>query len=166
MMQKLEKTSLEPTSCVASQYPPIMYNINRSALVPYSDQKMFDLINDVDGYVDFLPWCGASEILEDSGKVRVARITIAFKGVHKTFTTHNTLTPHSRIRLNMVDGPFSQLHGTWSFKALDDNACKISLDLDFDFSNRIVGAVIGPVFKIIADSMIDSFCKRADEVYG
>jgi ribosome-associated toxin RatA of RatAB toxin-antitoxin module len=142
-----------------------MYNINRSALVSYSDQKMYELINDVDGYKKFLPWCGGSQVLEDNGDNRLASVTIAFKGVHKTFTTHNTLTPYSRIRLDMVDGPFSRLHGTWTFKALDANACKISLDLDFDFSNRLIGAVIGPVFKIIADSMLDSFIKRADEIY-
>jgi ribosome-associated toxin RatA of RatAB toxin-antitoxin module len=143
-----------------------MYNINRSALVPYSNQKMFDLVNDVDNYQNFLPWCGGSEVLEQSEGASVASVTIAFKGIHKTFTTANILMRPAEIRLAMVDGPFSKLEGTWTFKALDENACKLSLDLDFDFSNRIVGAVIGPVFKIIADSMIDSFCKRAEQVYG
>lgn len=143
-----------------------MYNISRSALVAYSDQKMFDLINDVDDYQNFLPWCGGSKVLEDEQGSRVASVTIAFKGVHKTFTTHNRLDPYQQIKLEMVDGPFSKLSGTWGFKALDENACKISLDLNFDFSNRLVGAIIGPVFKIIADSMLDSFCKRADELYS
>jgi ribosome-associated toxin RatA of RatAB toxin-antitoxin module len=127
---------------------------------------MFDLVNDVDNYQNFLPWCGGSEVLEQSAEANVASVTIAFKGIHKTFTTANILTRPTEIKLAMVDGPFSKLEGTWTFKALDENACKLSLDLDFDFSNRIVGAVIGPVFKIIADSMIDSFCKRAEQVYG
>jgi ribosome-associated toxin RatA of RatAB toxin-antitoxin module len=143
-----------------------MYNINRSALVPYSSQKMFDLVNDVENYKNFLPWCGGSEVIEESEETSVASITIAFKGVHKTFTTANRLKYHTEIRIAMVDGPFSKLEGIWTFKALDENACKLSVDLDFDFSNRIVGAVIGPVFKIIADSMIDSFCKRAEQIYG
>lgn len=134
--------------------------------MPYSDQKMYDLINDVDGYKDFLPWCGASEIIKDDENTRVASVTIAFKGVHKTFTTRNTLSPHHEIKLDMVDGPFSQLQGKWQFKALEANACKITLQLDFDFSNKLVGAVIGPVFKIIADSMLDSFCKRAEHIYA
>ncbi|MCP4010754.1 MAG: type II toxin-antitoxin system RatA family toxin [Proteobacteria bacterium] len=143
-----------------------MYNINRSALVPYSSQKMFDLVNDVENYKNYLPWCGGSEVIEESENTSLASITIAFKGVHKSFTTANKLTRHTEIRIAMVDGPFSKLEGIWTFKALEENACKLSVDLDFDFSSRIVGAVIGPVFKIIADSMIDSFCKRAQEIYG
>jgi len=143
-----------------------MYNINRSALVPYSSEKMFDLVNDVEDYKNFLSWCGGSEVLEHSEQASIASVTIAFKGIHKTFTTSNTLSRPTEIQLAMVDGPFSKLEGTWTFKALDENACKLSLVLDFGFANRFVGAVIGPVFKIIADSMIDSFCKRAEEIYG
>ena len=143
-----------------------MYNINRSALVAYSDQKMFDLINDVENYQEFLPWCGGSKIIEETNSTRTGAVTIAFKGVHKTFTTKNTLIPYKEIGMQMVDGPFSKLEGTWSFKKLDDDACKISLDLEFDFSNRLVGAVIGPVFKIIANSMLDSFIKRAEDLYS
>ncbi len=105
-------------------------------------------------------------MLEDSESGRVASVTIVFKGVNKTFTTDNQLTPHSEIKLVMLDGPFSSLQGRWTFKALDKNACKVSLDLDFDFSNKIVGAVIGPVFRIIANSMLDSFVQRADELYS
>ncbi|MEE9448202.1 MAG: type II toxin-antitoxin system RatA family toxin [Arenicellales bacterium] len=143
-----------------------MYTINRSALIPYSDQMMFDLINDIEDYQNFLPWCGGSEVLEDTENTRTGSVEIAFKGINKTFTTCNTLSPPSEIALKMIDGPFSKLQGKWTFKALDENACKISLELEFDFANRIVGAVIGPVFKIIADSMLDSFCKRADSLYG
>lgn len=143
-----------------------MYNINRTALVPYSAEKMFKLVNGVDDYKDFLPWCGGSKMLEESEHDSLASVTIAFKGVHKTFTTKNKLIRPSEINLALVDGPFSQLEGTWIFKPLDENACKLSLDLDFGFSNRLVGAVIGPVFKIIADSMIDSFIKRAEVLYG
>jgi ribosome-associated toxin RatA of RatAB toxin-antitoxin module len=127
---------------------------------------MFDLVNDVDNYQNFLPWCGGSEVLKENENTRVASVTIAFKGIHKTFTTSNTSSPPTNINLKMVDGPFSKLEGTWSFKALGESACKLQLDLNFDFSNRIAGAVIGPVFKIIADSMVHSFCKRAEAIYG
>ncbi len=143
-----------------------MYNINRSALVPYSAQKMFDLVNDVDHYQDFLPWCGGSKMIEEDETTSLASVTISFKGVHKTFTTANELVRPEQIKLKLVDGPFSSLEGTWTFKPLDENACKLGLDLDFDFSNRLVGAVIGPVFKLIADSMIDSFVKRAEALYS
>lgn len=142
-----------------------MYKITRSALVPYSDEQMFTLVNDVENYKNFLPWCGGSRMVEETEDSGIASIDIAFKGVHKSFTTRNVLSRHSGIEMAMVDGPFSTLQGRWTFKALDENACKICLDLDFDFSNRIIGAVIGPVFKIIADSMIESFCKRAEEIY-
>jgi len=166
MAQKLENSSWKTISLITTTAPYYMYNINRSALVPYSTEKMFNLVNGVDDYKNFLPWCGGSEVLEESEEASVASVTIAFKGVHKTFTTANELSRHSQIKLKMVDGPFSTLEGKWTFKTLDENACKLSLDLDFDFANRIVGAVIGPVFKKIADSMIDSFCKRAEQIYG
>lgn len=143
-----------------------MYKINRSALVAFSDQKMFDLINDVENYQEFLPWCGGSKILDETSSTRTGAVTIAFKGVNKTFTTKNTLTPYKQIGMQMVDGPFSTLQGTWAFKKLDDDACKISLDLEFDFSNSLVGVVIGPVFKTIANSMLDSFIKRAESLYS
>ena len=143
-----------------------MYKINRSALVPYSAQQMYELVNDVDNYKNFLPWCGGSRTLEKTDDSSLASVDIAFKGVHKSFTTSNQLAPDESIAMQMVDGPFSTLQGRWNFKPLDENACKISLDLDFDFSNRVVGAVIGPVFKLIADSMLDSFVKRAVELYG
>ena len=142
-----------------------MYDINRSALVPYSDQKMYDLINDVDQYQHFLPWCGQSEIIEASDEIIVASVRIAYKGVHKTFTTRNTLTPFTEIKLALVDGPFKQLAGSWHFKALGEDACRISLHLEFGFENRIVDALIGPVYTLIAKSMLDSFVKRAEELY-
>jgi len=171
MVQSLEKTSLQ--GIYSSRYEVRskarfhpMYNINRSALVPYSAQQMFDLVNDIDHYKDFLPWCGGSKMIEEDETSSLASVTIAFKGVHKTFTTANKLIRPAEIKLELVDGPFSKLEGTWTFKQLDEHACKLSLDLDFDFSNRLVGAVIGPVFKIIANSMIESFVKQAEARYA
>ncbi|MEA3290964.1 MAG: type II toxin-antitoxin system RatA family toxin [Pseudomonadota bacterium] len=143
-----------------------MYTIERSALVPHSARQMFDLVNDVSGYPDFLPWCGGTCLIEESAERITASITIAFKGVHKEFTTSNRITQGEMIEIELVDGPFSHLVGHWRFKALDESACKISLALDFGFSNRVAGMVVGPVFKHIADSMVESFCRRASEVYG
>ena len=142
-----------------------MYSINRSALVNFSAQQMYQLINDVDAYQDFLPWCGDSKVLEQGDDSMMASVTISFKGVNKTFTTRNTLTPYSEVAMQLKDGPFSELEGAWQFQALDSEACKISLSLEFGFSNRLVGAVIGPVFSKIADSMVESFCRRAEAVY-
>lgn len=143
-----------------------MYRIERSALVPYSARQMFDLVNEVTRYPEFLPWCGGTELIEGSEERTKASITIAYRGVHKTFTTSNRIVPGERMDIELVDGPFSHLVGHWRFKPLDENACKISLELEFGFSNRVAGMVIGPVFRHIADSMVEAFCRRAGEVYG
>ncbi len=96
----------------------------------------------------------------------VASVDIAFKGVRKTFTTRNTLHSDDRVDMDLVDGPFSELSGAWMFKALSDDACRISLSLEFGFSSKLVEGLVGPVFRLIADSMVDSFCKRADQIYS
>lgn len=143
-----------------------MNKIERSALIPFSAAQMYQLVNDVDSYQHFLPWCGGSQVLEASKAQMLASVTINFKGVKKTFTTRNTLTPYSEIKLEMVEGPFSELTGSWFFKALDEQSSKITLELSFDFSNRLAAAVIGPVFKIIANSMVASFCEEAERRYS
>ena len=143
-----------------------MYKIERSALIPFSVEQMYQLVNDVDSYQAFLPWCGGSEVLESGEDTMLASVTIDFKGVRKTFTTRNHLSPYSEVRLEMVDGPFSELAGYWRFQALDAQSSKIILELNFDFSNRLAGAVIGPVFKLIANSMVASFCAEAERRYS
>jgi ribosome-associated toxin RatA of RatAB toxin-antitoxin module len=141
-----------------------MYTVSRSALVSHSAEKMFNLVNDVDRYSDFLPWCGDSREVERTNNEVLASVTIDFKGIRKTFTTKNLLKPYQRIDLTLVDGPFSELSGSWEFQELGLDSCKVVLHLDFDFSNKLVGALVGPVFSSIADSMVGSFCSRADEV--
>ena len=143
-----------------------MYHIERSALIPYSARQMYDLVNDVDRYGEFLPWCGGGSVLDQSDGKITAEVVIAFKGIHKTFSTENTLSPYEEIHLRLINGPFSELGGLWRFQELDESSCKISLDLEFGFSNKLVGAVIGPVFKKIADNMVDAFCKRAETIYS
>ncbi len=142
-----------------------MYTVERSALVMHTAAQMFTLINDVDRYQEFLPWCGGSKVIERREDIIVASVDIAFKGIRKSFTTHNQLLENQRTDMTLVDGPFSELSGYWQFKEISPEASKISLSLEFGFSNKLVGAVVGPVFKIIADSMVDSFCKRADQLY-
>ena len=132
----------------------------------HSAEEMFELVNDVDRYQEFLPWCGGSRILSEEANGYIASVDIAFKGVRKTFTTRNHTTAHSRTDLSLVEGPFNDLHGAWLFKSISPEASKISLELNFSFSNRVVEKVLGPVFSLIADSMVDSFSKRADQIYG
>ena len=152
--------------------PPIlpasfsMYTVNRSALVMHSAEQMYQLVNDVGAYGDFLPWCSGSEVISESEQEMVATVTIAFKGLSKSFTTRNQLIRNQETRMQLVDGPFSELSGVWTYTELSDSASKIELNLEFGFSNKILAAAIGPVFHSIADSMVDSFSRRADELYG
>ncbi|NKB77847.1 MAG: ubiquinone-binding protein [Gammaproteobacteria bacterium] len=142
-----------------------MYTVQRSALVLHSAENMAMLVNDVDRYDEFLPWCGGSRVLSRGENEMTAIVTIAFKGIRKSFTTKNQMIGNEQTLMALVDGPFESLWGCWTYKPLEENASKIALDLKFDFSSPIVGRVIGPVFKSIADSMVASFCDRADQIY-
>ena len=142
-----------------------MYTVTRSALVRHSARKMFILVDDIDQYPEFLPWCGGSEVISRTGEEVIASIKIAYKGVEKSFTTRNQLVGTQKIILTLVDGPFSKLNGIWEFIQLEENASKVELNLQFDFSNRLLRVLVDPVFRIIADSMVDSFVKRAEEIY-
>ncbi|QBE65759.1 type II toxin-antitoxin system RatA family toxin [Pseudoduganella lutea] len=140
--------------------------VHKSVFLGYSAQQMFDLVDRVEDYPKFLPWCGGVEVRERGENSVVASVGINFHGVKQSFTTSNTNTPPTAIKMNLVDGPFKTLHGTWTFKPLREDACKVELDLQYEFSSRLLEQVIGPVFGMIANSMVDSFCKRAETVYG
>lgn len=143
-----------------------MPTINRSALVPYSPEQMFSIVDDIDRYVEFLPWCGASKELRRDGDVVDGTVTISKGAVNKAFTTRNLLQKNKMIEMKLLDGPFKHLNGFWRFEDIQGQACKISLDLDFEFSNRLVGMAIGPVFNQVANTLVDAFVSRAKELYG
>jgi len=153
--------------------------ISRSALVPYSAQVMFGLVDDIKSYPEFLPWCASSkELARDELGVR-GQIELRKGKVHKSFTTQNSNDPGASIIMRLVEGPFKQLEGVWSFQALNKSAnnnvasgchlssgSKVSLDLEYEFSNMLLKMTVGPVFQQIADKLVDAFCQRANEVYG
>jgi len=144
-----------------------MSHIQRSALVHYSPEEMYKLVNDVADYASFLPWCRSSEVKSETDSEMVASVEIAKGVLNKTFTTRNQLQKGQRIELELVDGPFKKLRGSWQFDALKtDNACKVSLDLEFEFDNAMMSLAAKPIFTQIANSLVDSFCKRAVVVYG
>ncbi len=143
-----------------------MAAVHKSVFLGYSAQQMFDLVDRVEDYPKFLPWCGGVEVRERGENSVVASVGINFHGVRQNFTTANTNTPPTLIKMSLVDGPFKTLNGTWTFKPLRDDACKVELDLNYEFSSRLLEQVIGPVFGMIANSMVDSFTKRAETVYG
>ena len=140
--------------------------IQRSALLPYPAQALFDLVNDVASYPQFLPWCSSSEVLEVSEVHMLARLEVAKGSLSQRFVTRNTLLPGQRIEMNLQEGPFSRLHGIWEFKALGDKACKITLDLSFDYAGPLVRATLGPLFNQATNTMVDAFCQRAKQLYG
>lgn len=143
-----------------------MAHISRSALVPYSAAQMYQLVDGINLYPQFLPWCKtAVEHERDPDQVK-ASIEIAKGAVNKRFTTLNRLQPDKTIEMRLIDGPFQHLHGFWRFSELKAGACKVSLDLDFEFSNKVLSLVVGPVFNQVANTLVDSFVERAKKVYG
>ncbi|TXH74152.1 MAG: type II toxin-antitoxin system RatA family toxin [Thiothrix sp.] len=143
-----------------------MAHISRSALVPYSAEQMFVLVDAIRDYPQFLPWCRSSnELSRDQDEVK-ASIEIAKGAVNKSFTTLNRMQKNKVIEMSLVDGPFRHLHGFWRFDELKSGACKVSLDLDFEFSNKLVSLAIGPIFNQVANTLVDSFVARARQVYG
>jgi ribosome-associated toxin RatA of RatAB toxin-antitoxin module len=141
-------------------------HIQRSALLPYPARALYDLVNDVARYPEFLPWCASSEIIEASETHMRASLEVAKGGVSQRFTTHNLLVPGQSINLSLEKGPFKQLHGQWLFKTLGENACKISLELSFDYAGALVRVTLGPLFNQASNTMVDAFCERARQLYG
>lgn len=143
-----------------------MSQISRSALVPFSAEQMFRLVNDVDSYPQFLPGCVGSRVLEIGPAQVTAAVDVSKAGISKTFVTRNTLTDNQSIDMQLVEGPFRRLSGGWRFTALSEKACKVELNLDFEFTNMLVELAFGRVFKELASSMVQAFTQRAKEVYS
>lgn len=143
-----------------------MARVNRSALVMFSAEQMYRLVNDVEAYPNFLPGCVDGRVIESSHDQMVASVGVAKAGIHKTFTTRNTLLPNQSIDMQLVDGPFKMLRGIWRFISLDEQACKIELDLEFEFASPLIEMAFGKIFKELTGAMVNAFTKRAREVYG
>lgn len=143
-----------------------MTTLSRSALVPYAPHEMYALVNEIERYPEFLPWCRSTQIHERTEDEVRATIDMAKGSMRKSFTTRNHMQNDKMIEIGLVDGPFSHLHGFWRFDQLGETACKVSLDIEFDFSNRLLGLAVGPMFGQIVASLVDAFVKRARDVYG
>lgn len=142
-----------------------MAQVDRSALVLHTAEQMFDLINDVERYPEFLPWCAKTEVVSRSDDAVVATLYLAKAGLKYSFTTRNQLKRPVQMTLELVEGPFSSLVGVWEFKVLSDEACKVSLNLQFEFSGKIAAMAMGKVFNQVATTLVDAFVSRADEIY-
>jgi ribosome-associated toxin RatA of RatAB toxin-antitoxin module len=140
--------------------------VQKSALVKYSAQQMFDLVNDIESYPQFLPWCSGSRIIKREDDVVEAELMISKGGFKKSFSTRNSINKDESITVSLLDGPFSYLEGVWSFLPLREDASKISLDLEFEMSGVLANLAFGAVFNQICNTMVASFTERAKAVYG
>lgn len=140
--------------------------VKKNVLVAYSAEQMFALVEKVEDYPLFLPWCGGVDVAERTDTHLKATLSINYHGIKQSFTTQNVNLPPHSMEMHLVDGPFKQLHGTWKFTALRKDACKIEFDLRYEFSSKLLEHLIGPVFSKITNSFVDAFCERAEAVYG
>ena len=142
-----------------------MQRVLKSVLVPFSAARMFDLVDDVERYPEFLPWCGGARVMAQRSDGKTARIDIDYHGVKAHFTTDNVNRVPDSIVITLKDGPFRHLHGEWRFRALADDACKVEFELAYEFTTHLLEAVVGRVFSHIANTFIDAFVRRAEAVY-
>lgn len=140
--------------------------VNKSVLLEYSAEQMFALVDGIEEYPKFLPWCGGTQVTRDGNGEVIARLTLDIGGFNKHFTTKNQNVQPNSITMTLVDGPFSKLDGSWTFKYLSANACKVELNLEYDLTGHPLAILIDQVFGAIAGSMVEAFYKRAKEVYG
>jgi ribosome-associated toxin RatA of RatAB toxin-antitoxin module len=140
--------------------------VDKSVLVLHSAQQMFDLVDGVELYPQFLPWCGGTDVKWRDETSTVATIGIDFHRIKQSFTTENTKQIPSLIEMKLQDGPFRHLDGCWRFIALNESACKVEFKLHYEFSSKLLESLVGPVFHHITNNFVDAFVERAEKVYG
>jgi len=148
-----------------------MKHVRKSVLLWYSPGEMYELVTSVQDYPAFLPWCDKAEVLQRHDDGITARLGLAYMGVHHAFTTRNAHVPDTSVTVQLVDGPFSLLDGTWLFHPLgrpgsEEQACKVEFDLRYAFASRALEVVVSPVFDRVANTFVESFVRRAEDVYG
>lgn len=140
--------------------------VEKSVLIERTPAQMFELVDRVEDYPQFLQWCGGTELLQRDDTITAATLRISYRGINSHFSTVNHKEIPYLMLIHLRDGPFTKLEGRWRFTALGDTACKVEFHLQYEFSSRILAKVLGPVFNYIADSFVESFVKRARQVYG
>jgi ribosome-associated toxin RatA of RatAB toxin-antitoxin module len=143
----------------------VMRSVKKSVLVPFSAGEMYELVDRIELYPQFLPWCGGARAVEATEAGKTARIDIDYHGVRAHFTTDNVNRRDESIVVTLRDGPFRHLHGEWRFSALAPDACKVELELAYEFTTHVLEKVVGPVFGHIVNTFIDAFVRRAEAVY-
>lgn len=141
------------------------HRVERSALVNYSASQMFDLINDIEAYPQFMDGCVGATILARGDDWLEARLELSKAGVSQSFVTRNQLQPPHSMSMNLVDGPFKYLRGVWRFTPLGEQACKVTFELEFELQNRLFGMAVGKLFESVSNKQVDALCARAKQVY-
>jgi len=144
----------------------MMRVVERSALIPFTPAQAFAVVADIETYASFLPWCSDSRILDQQAQWVTAQLTLAKSGIRQSFTTRNHLTTPTEMTMHLVEGPFTSLEGCWTFDALGDDGTKVSLNMAFEFKNKLLDQTFGRVFGLAADTMVDAFSKQIAKVYG
>ncbi|NRF70085.1 type II toxin-antitoxin system RatA family toxin [Aquincola sp. S2] len=147
-----------------------MKHVRKSVLLWYSPREMYELVTDCRSYPAFLPWCERAEVLEEDAAGMTARLHLAYAGLHHAFTTRNQHVGNESVTIELIDGPFSVLDGTWLFKPIGASsgapACRVEFDLRYAFASGALEVVLSPVFDRVANTFVDSFVHRAEQVYG
>lgn len=143
-----------------------MAEVRKNVLIEFTPAQMFELVDRVEDYPRFLPWCGGAEVLARDDVRTAARLHINYHGIKSHFATENTKDFPKHMAIRLVEGPFRHLEGSWMFKALGDSACKIEFLLVYEFSSKLIEKVVGPVFHHIANTFVEAFVKRAEQVHG
>lgn len=143
-----------------------MVIVERQALVAYSAPSMYAMVEDIESYPGFLPWCSGAEVAFRDELRTVATIHVDFRGVHQQFTTDNTKRPGERIDMRLVRGPFRSLGGEWRFTPLAREACRVELSLAYELANPMLDRIVGPVFNHIANTFVDAFVRRAEALHA
>ena len=140
--------------------------IQRSALLPHPAEAMFELVTDIEAYPRYMDGCVGAEILRRGEAMVEARLDLSRGGISHSFATRNTMRPHDRIELELLEGPFDRFTGLWQFQRLDAGACKVSLDLEFTLRSKVLGAAAARLFESVTVNLVDALGKRADQLYG
>jgi ribosome-associated toxin RatA of RatAB toxin-antitoxin module len=142
-----------------------MARVEKSVLVAHTPERMFALVDKVEEYPIFLPWCGGTELIVRDEFRTEATLHIAYMGIRQSFTTENTKQHPREMRIRLKEGPFSEMEGDWLFLPLGSDACKVEFRLQYVFSSRVLETILSPVFSHITNTFVDAFVRRADEVY-
>jgi ribosome-associated toxin RatA of RatAB toxin-antitoxin module len=141
--------------------------IRKTAVVPYTAEQMYELVNDIESYPSFLPWCSDASVTVHGEDSLTASLSMAAGKIKHSFTTENTMQPGRRIEVRLVSGPFRYLSGNWTFEPMEGGgSCRISLEMDFEFKNKLLKMTLSKLFHQIVDSLVDAFTRRARQVYG